>query len=155
MADETALARRYRMEINTGTEATPAWTLCPGVQEFTPKVDPTTQDDSDYEAKGWKKNTVTALAWSVEAKLLHKYDPAAKVFNPVHEKLKKAAKSFGSAALVHLRYFDRNGAPDAHEGMATVKWEPDGSNDEDLESINLTLTGSGELEEITNPLAGA
>ncbi|MDX3214573.1 hypothetical protein PV318_03305 [Streptomyces sp. ME02-6991-2B] len=154
MAEETALARRYRLEIDLGTDATPTWTLVPGVQEFTPKVDPTQQDSTDYEAGGWKRNTVTALAWSVEATLMHRYDPTAQVFNAAHEALKTAAKSFGAASKVHVRYYDRDGLPDAHEGYALVTWEPDGGSDEDLDSISLTLTGDGELLDIDNPGTG-
>ncbi|MGW2062806.1 phage tail tube protein [Streptomyces sp. NPDC001937] len=152
-ADETALARRYRLEIDLGT-TTPAWTLVPGIQEFTPKVDPTQQDSTDYESGGWKRNTTTALQWSVEATLLHRYDPESKLFSPAQEALKTAAKKFGAESKVHVRYYDRDGLPDAHEGYALVTWEPDGGSDEDLESISLTLTGDGELLDIATPVTG-
>ncbi|MEU4091995.1 hypothetical protein [Streptomyces sp. NPDC026673] len=151
MSEETALARRYRLEIDLSTTGAPVWTLVPGVQEFTPNVEPTDQDSSDYENGGWKGNTRTALQWSVEATVLHRYDPVAGVFNPAHEALKAASKKFGAASKVHVRYYDRDGLPDAHEGYALVTWAPDGGSDEDLETITVTLTGDGELLDIDNP----
>ncbi|CAM5608767.1 hypothetical protein GCM10010329_17360 [Streptomyces spiroverticillatus] len=149
----TALARRYRLELDTGTTGTPAWTLVPGITEFTPKVEPTQQDVTTYDANGWTEQAVTMLAWSIEATLAHRAHPTTGAFNAAQEALRRASMSFGSKSYVRVRYYDRNGAPDAQEGSALVTWEPSGGGPDEVDTIKVTLTGSGPLVEITNPVA--
>lgn len=152
----TALARRYRLELDMGTAPeTPVWTLVPGVTEFTPKIDPTQQEVTTYDAEGWSEQAVTMLAWSIEATIAHRAHPTTGVFNAAQESLRKAARSFGAASYVRVRYYDRTGAADAQEGTALVTWEPDGGGPDAVDTIKVTLTGSGPLTEITNPVAGA
>ncbi|MCT9090588.1 phage tail protein [Streptomyces sp. ASQP_92] len=150
----TALARRYRLELDTGTTGTPAWSLVPGITEFTPKVEPTQQDVSTYDTDGWVEQAVTMLAWSIETTLAHRAHPTTGAFNAAQEALRKAAMSFGAASYVRIRYYDRNGAADAQEGTALVTWEPDGGGPDEVDTIKVTFTGSGPLKEITNPSAG-
>lgn len=150
---ETALARRYRLELDTGTTAVPAWSIVPGMQEFAPKIEPTQQESTTYEDEGWADNTTTKLAWTAEATLTHRCHPTTKAFSPTQVALKKASERFGAPGTVHVRWYDREGRDDAYEGYALVTWEPDGGNSEDLDTITVTLTGKGRAVEITNPLA--
>ncbi|KUF19589.1 phage tail tube protein [Streptomyces silvensis] len=150
---ETALARRYRLELNTGTEAAPVWALVPGVQEFAPKVEPTQQKSTTYDDEGWADSTVTELAWSIETKLAHRCHPTTRAFNAAQERLRLASENFGSASRVHIRYYDREGRPEAYEGFALVTWEPDGGAADDLDTVKVTLTGKGPRRTITNPAA--
>ena len=58
-----------------------------GIQEFKDNVEPTSQDDSDFDGDGWKSETVTALLGKLEFKVGRKtlasdgqaYDPGAVV----------------------------------------------------------------------------
>ncbi|MFI0739345.1 phage tail tube protein [Streptomyces sp. NPDC021100] len=149
----TALARRYRLEIDTSATGTPVWSLLPGVTEFAPKVEPTQQETTSYDAEGWVEQTVTMLAWSVEVTIAHRMHPTTGQFNPTQEHLRKASLSFGAASYVRLRYFDRGGADEAYEGQALVTWEPDGGGPDEVDSVKITLTGSGPLKAIANPVA--
>ncbi|GAA0371788.1 phage tail tube protein [Streptomyces blastmyceticus] len=151
----TALARRYRLEVDTSTTSTPSWTLLPGVTEFAPKIEPTQQDVTTYDAEGWVEQAVTMLAWSIETTIAHRAHPTTGQFNPTQEYLRKASMSFGAASYVHVRYYDRMGADDAYEGSALVTWEPGGGGPDEVDTIKITLTGSGPLRSITNPAAGA
>ncbi|MFH8403736.1 phage tail tube protein [Streptomyces sp. NPDC018019] len=151
----TALARRYRCEIDMSTDGTtPAWTLLPGISEFAPKIEPTQQESTTYDAEGWVEQTVTMLAWSIETTIAHRAHPTTGAFNAVQEKLRKASMAFGADSYVRVRYYDRNGAADAYAGQALVTWEPDGGGADELDTVKVTLTGSGPLVEITNPAAG-
>lgn len=152
---ETALARRYRLELNTGTDTTPTWILVPGVQEFAPKVEPTQQKSTTYDDEGWADSTVTELTWSIETKLAHRCHPTTGVFNAAQERLRLASENFGSASRVHVRYYDREGRDEAYEGRALVTWEPDGGAADDLDTIKVTLTGKGKRTKIANPVAPA
>ncbi|MGW0465416.1 phage tail tube protein [Streptomyces sp. NPDC003027] len=71
-----------------------------------------------YDAEGWSEQAVTILAWSIEATIAHRAHPTTSVFNAAQEALRKASRSFGAASYVRVRYYDRNGAPDAQEGTA-------------------------------------
>ncbi|WP_053913660.1 phage tail tube protein [Streptomyces sp. TP-A0875] len=151
----TALARRYRLELDMGTDGTAAFELVPGVTTFVPKVEPTYQELKPYETDGWVENVSTMLKWTLEATILHRAHPETGVFSPVQVKLRKASAKFGSGSYVRVRYYDRNGADDAHEGLALVKWEPDGGDADAVDTVKITFTGSGPLTEIPNPAADA
>ncbi|WKX70050.1 phage tail tube protein [Streptomyces sp. XD-27] len=147
----TALARRYRLELDMGTEHAPRWTLVPGITEFTPKIEPTQQDVSTYDTEGWVEQAVTMLAWSIEATIAHRAHPKTGAFNAAQEALRKASMRFGAESYVRVRYYDRNGADDAYEGTALVTWEPEGGGPDEVDTIEVTLTGSGALTPICNP----
>ncbi|MER7726388.1 hypothetical protein [Streptomyces sp. NPDC096323] len=151
--DITALARRWRLEVNTGTSATPVWALCPGVTEFQPAAEPNIEDSSDYEGEGWAGNTKTGQSWELSATINRKVQETAKVYNPVHEALRLASFAYGSASYVHVRYMDRSGLPEAYEGRALVTWAPSGGEATALDQVEVTLTGDGPLLPIENPLA--
>lgn len=151
--DTTALARRWRLELNAGTTAVPDWQQVFGISEFTPKMPPNIEDSSTYDSGGWKENTKTGQEWSIELTINRKIDDTAKVYVPTHEQLRLAAFASGSASYVPIRYMDRNGLPEAYQGRALVTWEPQGGAYTDLDTVKVTLTGDGPLVPITNPLA--
>lgn len=148
----TALARRWRLEINLGTTAVPDWQLCPGVTEFQPAAEPNIEDGTSYDSDGWTENTKTAQSWELDVTINRKISDTAKTYHPVHEALRHAWLAFGSASEIHLRYMDRNQLPEAYEGRALVEWAPSGGEYTALDQVELTLTGTGPLIEIDNPL---
>lgn len=153
---ETALARRWRLQIdmNYPTSPDPDWVTVFGIKEFKPAMpDPNIEDASDYESGGWNGNEKTAQEWELGVTLNRKKNGATKVFHPTHEKLRQAAFLFGSPSRAHLRWFDRDGMPEAYEGTGIVKWENSGGEHTDLDQPEITITGDGELLMIDNPLA--
>lgn len=155
MTNITDLTRRYRLQVNLGTEAAPNWTTVIGIVEFKPSVEPEIQDDTDYESDGWKGNTKTLQGWSIEMKISHKYDPVTKLYHPTHDALENASEQFGDGSYVHIRYFDRFGKGMGREGRALVTWEPEGGEASELDRVSIKLTGDGPLEIIENPLTEA
>lgn len=150
---ETALARRWRLEINMGTAEAPAWQLCPGVTEFQWTAEPNIEDSTSYDTDGWTENTKTAQAWEVSATFNRKHTPDDTAYSPVHEKIRTAFFAYGDASKVHLRFMDRNGLPEAYEGKALVNWAPSGGEYTALDQVEATFTGTGPLTPITNPIA--
>lgn len=151
----TALARRWRLEINLGTDEAPDWVLCPGITEFTPASEPNIEDSSSYDSDGWTENTKTAQSWELTTTINRKINDVSKEYAPAHEAIRLAHFAYGSANLVHLRYMDRSGMPEAYEGKAIPTWAPSGGEYTDLDQVEITFTGDGPLTPIDNPLAGS
>ncbi|MEV0445859.1 hypothetical protein AB0I84_12850 [Streptomyces spectabilis] len=150
--EETALARRWRLEINVGSVATPDWQLCPAVVEFQPEFEPNHEDSGTYDDEGWDDNDKTGMGWTVTVKFNRKKSADSTVYHPVHEKLRLAAFAWGAAAKIPIRWMDRDGLPEAYQGRALVTWAPEGGEKNDLDQVEVTLTGAGPLTPITNPI---
>jgi hypothetical protein len=151
--DTTALARRWRLDLNAATDVAPDWQQVIAISEFVPKYPPNIEDSSVYDDGGWAGNAKTGQAWSIELTISRKIDENAKTYVPTHEQLRLAAFASGSASRVPLRFMDRNGLPEAYQGKAIVTWEPQGGEYTALDTVKVTLTGDGPLVPITNPLA--
>lgn len=70
--------------------------------------------------------------------------------DPVHALLRAAGDSL---QLVAIRFYDRSGNGEAHEGTAFVQWEPQGGSGEGVKTNNFTLAIQDWVS-ITNPMAG-
>ncbi|WP_282698223.1 phage tail tube protein [Streptomyces sp. CC208A] len=150
----TALARRWRLEIDMSAAKDGSdWQMVPGITEFNPAAEPNIEDSSSYDSDGWAENTKTGQSWELGVTINRKINDQVKVYHPTHEAFRAAAFAFGSASEVHVRYFDRNGLPEAYEGIALVTWAPSGGEYTALDQVEMTLTGHGPLAQITNPAA--
>jgi hypothetical protein len=150
----TALARRWRLELDMSAAKDGSdWQLVPGVTDFSPSAEPNIEDSSDYDSGGWAGNTKTGQAWEVSTTINRRINDQVKVYHPTHEAIRLAAFGFGSASQVHLRYYDRDGLPEAYEGTAIVTWAPSGGEYTALDQVEITFTGDGPLVPITNPVA--
>ncbi|TDD88353.1 phage tail tube protein [Actinomadura rubrisoli] len=152
--DETlvsTLARKWRLDVNTGTVGVPVWTQVRAMGELKPQVEPNMEDDSDYDSDGWESETKTALKWTLEAKLLRKVGVTSGNYDPGQEKIRLASDQFGSAGTVQVRWYDRDGGPEAYIGFASVSWEPEGGETKDLDTVTAKLSGQGQRTTIANP----
>ncbi|MFJ6566220.1 phage tail tube protein [Streptomyces sp. NPDC091292] len=150
----TALARRWRLEIDVAPAKDGSdWQNVVGITDFSPAAEPNIEDSSSYDSDGWAENTKTGQSWELGVTINRKINDQVKVYHPTHEVFRAAAFAFGSASEVHVRYMDRNGLPEAYEGTALVTWAPSGGEYTALDQVEMTLTGSGPLVPITNPLA--
>lgn len=149
---ETTLARRWVVQVNMATDVSPDWQLLIALTDYTWKADPVIDDDSTYDGGGWMANAKTGQSWSADASFNRKATPDSTAYSPVHEKLRLAAFAFGAASKVGIRWYDRDSLPEAYQGTALVTWTPSGGDRTKLENIKATLTGTGILVPITNPL---
>lgn len=150
----TALARRWKLELDMSAAKDGSdWQAVPGITEFNPSAEPNIEDSSDYDSGGWAGNTKTGQAWELGVTINRRINDQVKVYHPTHEVLRAAAYAFGSASVVHVRYYDRDGLPEAYEGTAVVTWAPSGGEYTALDQVEMTLTGDGQLLLITNPVA--
>ena len=144
------LARKWRVDVNTGTTISPVWVQVKGVTNFTPGLSSTTQDSSDFDSNGWGSDEKTMLKWNLAISLLRKGADTATP-DPGQEALRAKSDQFGAAGMAHVRWYDRNGGPEAYEGTGNVSWEPGGGGAGDLEPVTVNITGKGARTEITNP----
>ncbi|MFE4548278.1 phage tail tube protein [Streptomyces sp. NPDC056785] len=151
--ETTALARRFRVQLDMSTDQDGSdWQTIIGVTDFKPPApDPNIEDSSDYESAGWNGNTKTAQGWELGFTINRRENDQVKVFAPTHERLRQAAWKFGSQSMAHLRWYDRDGLPEAYEGTGIVKWEASGGEHTALDQVEITITGDGELALIDNP----
>lgn len=150
----TALARRWALQIDMAAAKDGSdWQSVVGITEFSPAAEPNIEDSSSYDSGGWAENTKTGQSWELGVTINRKINDLVKTYHPTHEAFRAAAYAFGSASEVHVRYYDRDGLPEAYEGTALVTWAPSGGEYTALDQVEMTLTGTGQLLTITNPVA--
>lgn len=150
---ETALARRWRLDADLSVAQDGSnWQQFFGITDFKPTMPPQIQDSTTYDTAGWAENTKTLQSWSLEVTFNRQTSSDNTTFNTVHEAFRTAALGFGAASKVSVRWYDRDGLPEAYQGLALVTWEPSGGDAKALDQIKATLTGTGPLAQITNPV---
>lgn len=149
----STLARKFRVEVNTGTTAEPVWTQVRAIADLKPSIDTNLEDDSDYDSEGWQSQVKTQLGWALEIKMGRKIGFSSETYDPGQEFLRAASTSFGTDGTVEVRWYDREAGPEAYQGFATVGWSPEGGDTKTLDMVTVTLTGSGKRRDITNPAA--
>lgn len=149
----TELARRFRIDIDTGYPGAASWSQLLGVSDFKWTVKPTNQESSDYDGD-WVGMQKTKLALTAEITYLRKKTIAGDVLDPAAEAIRAAEREFGEDGNVHLRWYDRNGGAEAYEAYMIPEISRANSGQADLDAISVSLTDVGQgLLDITNPAA--
>jgi hypothetical protein len=153
--------RKWYLDVDTNfSSVSPNWIGVFGITDFQQKLDPTLQDDSDFDSGGYMSQTKTAEAWSIAAKIARKQTLAdATVYDPGQEYLRgRGIGQMGAANSAHIRFYEMTPSgprAEAYDGFAAVTWSPDGGKLSDLDIVSLTLNGQGRLNPITHPNTGA
>ncbi|TCO64388.1 phage tail tube protein [Actinocrispum wychmicini] len=153
MTLRSLLAKDWVLEVDTrapGATA-PAWTRVNGLTSLSESTDDNTEDDVTDD-DGWGSSVVTQRTWSIEAEGRRKRTETT-VFtpDPGQEAIRKAGRVVGFGANIRVRWYRRDGAPDAQEGTATVSGFTKGGSRTDLEPFNFALNGQGAPVDIPNP----
>lgn len=155
------LARKWRIDVNTGTKAAPVWVRVRGVSDFSPSEDPSTEDTSDYDSRGWKSETVTAMGWGAELTVERKQVVAAAApatYDPGQEFLRLHSVQMGVDNVIEVRYYEVNGTSgpkvQAYQGSVGVRWAEQGGGMDGKSTAKVTLGGQGQRVDIAHP-AGA
>lgn len=154
MALRSLLAKDWVLEVNTAGVETmcPMWVPVRGLTSFTETGDNNTEDDSDFDSGGWGSDVVTQRKWSLECEGKRKRtDSSTFTPDPGQEFIRRAARLVGFDGAVEVRWYRRDGSPDAHRGICTVSEFEKGGEVTDLEPFTFTLAGQGAPVEITNP----
>ncbi|MCA1195134.1 phage tail tube protein [Saccharopolyspora sp. 6V] len=154
MALRSMLAKDWTLEVQDPAASDPdAWITVRGLTSFEESSDDNTEDDGDFDSGGWGSSVVTQRTWSIEAEGKRKRDDAATEYtpDPGQEVIRKASRLVGFDAAITVRWYRRDGSPDAYQGTATVSDYTKGGEVTDLEPFSFTLNGQGEPVEIANP----
>jgi len=146
MAATNELARRLAVDISTDNIT---WVRLLGTTDVNPTDKPTEVDATDYDSAGFTSTEVTLHAWALTVKYNRK--STAGVFDAVQETIRATQFKFGTAARVYVRWYDRNGKPDAKSGLALVDYNRTKSGTGDLEEVTVSFNGDGVLSDISNP----
>ncbi len=153
-----ALARRFIIEVAPWAATTPTiWTGLAGVNDFDYELAATTEDTTDFDTDGYTSKEKTAQGWTNTIKVFRRvtndgngkptiFDPGAEIVRTAHDK-------FQTDARVWTRWYDKNGAPEAYEGLALVQWKLTKTGVTNVQEVTITLDGDGARTEISNPLA--
>jgi hypothetical protein len=151
----STLNRKWYLDVNTGSVAVPVWVGVFGMLDFQPVLNPTLQDDSDFDSGGYKSSTVTALDWSATFKVSRKVQASAITqYDPGQEFLRLTSLTQGVLNSVQVRFYEMSpGGPriEAFSGLAAVSWSPDGGAMDALDTVSVTLTGQGQRTSISHP----
>lgn len=157
-----ALARRFIIEVaaNTGTDTPPTvWTPILGVNDFDYELTAVTEDTTDFDTDGYTSKEKTAQGWTNTIKAFRKVSKGTggkpTVFDPGAEIVRDAHDVFGDEARVWTRWYDRNGADEAYEGLALVQWKLSKTGVTNVQEVTITLDGDGARTPITNPVVAA
>jgi hypothetical protein len=142
----TALARRFKADVSVdGT----SWVPLLGINDLNPAISPTLVGSDDYDSNGFTGFEKTMQGWVLTAKCRRATN--AGEFDPGQELARAAQLQFGDGARLHIRWYDRNGAPEAYQGIAIVGYTASKTGVTDLDEVTITLTGDGLLAQIDNP----
>lgn len=156
MATQSLLASAWALDVNTGTSESPTWTPVKGMTSFKETIDTTMEDDSDFDSDGWGSDQVTQRKWKLECEGKRKRDaasPSSFVPDPGQQAILDAGNLVGVGSNIEIRYYRRDGAPDAWQGSVSVQYGGGGGGVTALEPFNFTLNGQGERTSIDNPVA--
>jgi hypothetical protein len=142
----TALARRFKFDVSADNIT---WLNVKGINDLNPQENPTTVGADTYDTNGFNAFEKTMTGWSVVVKALRSTIGAA--FDPGQELVRTTRFQFGTTARLYVRWYDRNGAPEAYAGLAIVDYAPSKTGVADLDEIAMTFKGDGVLAPITNP----
>lgn len=143
-----SLARRFKVDVSADNVS---WLPFSAMTDFAPTESPTYQSTANYDNAGFDSFEKTMTAWQLVIKADRPVNPTTGLFDPGQELVRQAQYQFGSAARLYVRWYDRNGAPEAKSGYALVEWNQSKTGTADLEEVTATFKGDGALSFITNP----
>jgi hypothetical protein len=116
----TTLARKFKIDVTTDLTLAGGWLALNGVDDFNPSITPATEDTSAYDTTGWTTKEITMQDWSAVAQFFRRVTSGT--YDAGQELVRACVGQFGTAARCGVRWYDRNGGPEAYSGVALVQW---------------------------------
>lgn len=154
MADplKKKLSRLWRLEIDTGPDGAPSWTMVKGLNSLGLTIDPTEVDTTDFDSDGWEDSLTTMRKSGIAAAGFDGYSgpDAVPVDDPGQAFLKTKGMLTGPEAYVQVRLY-RTDTNKGYSGRFTANYTGAGGEVKGVEPFNCNFTGAGPLSPITVP----
>lgn len=154
----TTVNSKWYLDIDsTPNGGSSTWVPVLGLTNFQPNADEANlADDSDFDSGGFMSQVKTATAWSATCTVARKVQAAnVTQYDPGQELLRTTSiGKIGSNSVVHVRFYEMTPAGprvEAYAGYAAVSWAEQGGDMKALDTVQVTLTGRGQLTIITHP----
>lgn len=142
----------WKLEVNTGTEATPVYTQVKGIRSPELVIAPNEVDTTTLDSDGWGSSMTTLRNWTINIQGFEGFTGPADtpVRDPGQVALKAKGKLIGYDAEAQIRFWREN--PDeGYEGTAKIDWSGTGGEVTGVTPFNVTLKGQGALADYTPP----
>jgi hypothetical protein len=151
----TTLSRKFRVDVTTDLTLASGWLQLNGIDDWSPQINPNLEETSAYDTTGWKTNEVTMQDWTATASLFRRI--VTSVYDPGQELIRATQGQFGTAARCGVRWYDKNGGPEAYSGVALPELNRANTGVSNVEkwSITFACTDIPLNINITNPFSVA
>jgi len=133
----TTLSRKFRVDVTTDLTLASGWLQLNGIDDWSPQISPTTEETTAYDTTGWKTNEVTLQDWSATATVFRRI--VSSVYDPGQELVRATVGQFGTAARCGVRWYDKNGGPEAYSGIALPSWARTNTGVANVEKATITF----------------
>lgn len=151
----TDLARKFRIDLTTDLTLVASFVQLNGINDFDPGVTPNMEDTSAYDTNGVESSEVTMQSGLITATYFTRKNGG--VEDPGQKLVRLAMGQFDAAARLGIRWYDKNGGPEAGSAVVIPQRKRATTGTKNVESWTATFTVTdGVLNlNITNPAAGA
>lgn len=137
----TALARKFGVQVTADLTLASGWVSLNGITDLDPEIAANLEDASAYDTNGWSTSEITMQSWTLSATVFRRND-GSNNYDAGQELVRSAVGQFGTSARVGVRWFDKNGGPEAYSGVAVVSWKRSNTGVKNLEQAQMTFTGT-------------
>lgn len=155
MAVRSLLAKDWQVDVDTASNPlAPTWVQIKGLKSMTESINETEQDDSDMDSGGYGSDLVTQRKVVLALTSARKQVVGGSFTDdPGQAFVRAAGRLVGYPASIYIRYYRKDGAPDAYTGEVHVTGVGGGGGSvTDLESFSPSFKFHGQPTAITNPL---
>lgn len=138
----------WRLDVDLDVNGGGNWVQVKGISNFTPGLDNTVQDMSDYDTSGWGADAVTFRKFKLSGDVNR--NQYSGVFDVGQEYLRTSSEQI-PPRLVHVRWYQRISGGLAYDGWVLVQWSDKGGDAPGLSSVSFECLGQGARTPIANP----
>lgn len=144
------ITRKWKIEVNTGTDVSPVWTQVKGLNKVELTIDGNKVDVSDFDSDGWDDVLTTHRSWAMGIEGTEGYTGPdnAQVDDPGQAHLKTKGLLTGSEAYTDIRFY-RTDNNKGYTGRANTDYKGAGGELKGAEPFKVDLGGSGVLTPFT------
>lgn len=145
------LARETVVEVAEITDGDIKWVRVNGLNSFNPGLEETFQDTTAFENDGAGSQDKTGYTWAPVIGFIQRQTGDGSM-DPGQQILWDCQTKIGPGSKVFYRQYERDGGPEAYEGVVSPQWAPAEGDPNAVRTVSVTLHGDGPRYTIPNPL---